>query len=229
FPLLLCAGLAKAHFVITYPGWRGNTLRLNETFPNGMQREALCGGLPVTQNRTAWPVDGPGAFAIQPGWYANNEYTEFFISIGLGPDPDDFSQQIHSFRVMGPTNDPFPDSFCLPQVNIPQEVRRAHGDFATIQIRQVHVSGNSAHNCADIYFTDDPSEMEEIDTTWCFNSTRIDVQPLRLVHTTRITSDESTMTSAETQQSSAARPLPESTTEPLATPTAGGSDEFTGA
>lgn len=92
-----------------------------------------------------------------------------------------------------------------------------------------HQPNANFYQCADIYFTDDPSEMEEIDTTWCFNSTRIDVQPLRLVHTTRITSDESTMTSAETQQSSAARPLPESTTEPLATPTAGGSDEFTGA
>ncbi|KFA70687.1 hypothetical protein S40288_11251 [Stachybotrys chartarum IBT 40288] len=192
-PLLFCASLVEAHFVITYPGWRGNTLGLNETFPNGMQSEAPCGGLPVTHNRTAWPVDGPGAFAIQPGWYANNEHTEFFISIGLGPDPDDFSQQINSFRGMGPTDNPFPDSFCLPQVNIPEEVRGAHGNFASIQFRQVHVSGNSAQNCADIYFTDDLCEVAEIDPA-CHHP-----------------------------------PLPQSTTETSAAPTAGGSDELTGA
>ena len=37
FFLLAFVALASAHSVITYPGWRGNNLISNETFPYGMQ------------------------------------------------------------------------------------------------------------------------------------------------------------------------------------------------
>jgi len=42
---LLCvasAALASAHTIITYPGWRGNNLITNETFPYGMQWMYPC-------------------------------------------------------------------------------------------------------------------------------------------------------------------------------------------
>ena len=34
---LALVAVASAHSVITYPGWRGNNLIQNETFPYGMQ------------------------------------------------------------------------------------------------------------------------------------------------------------------------------------------------
>lgn len=39
---LALAGLAAAHTVISYPGWRGNNLITNDTFPYGMQWMYPC-------------------------------------------------------------------------------------------------------------------------------------------------------------------------------------------
>jgi hypothetical protein len=36
------AALASAHTIITYPGWRGNNLITNSTFPYGMQWMYPC-------------------------------------------------------------------------------------------------------------------------------------------------------------------------------------------
>lgn len=41
--LALCLGsLVEAHTIITYPGWRGDNLITNETFPYGMQWMYPC-------------------------------------------------------------------------------------------------------------------------------------------------------------------------------------------
>lgn len=42
FISLLLAAVVSAHSVITYPGWRGNNLITNETFPYGMQWMYPC-------------------------------------------------------------------------------------------------------------------------------------------------------------------------------------------
>ena len=39
---LALAAIASAHTVITYPGWRGNNLITNDTFPYGMQWMYPC-------------------------------------------------------------------------------------------------------------------------------------------------------------------------------------------
>lgn len=39
---LVAVGLVEAHTVITYPGWRGNNLITNDTFPYGMQWMYPC-------------------------------------------------------------------------------------------------------------------------------------------------------------------------------------------
>jgi hypothetical protein len=40
---LICAAtLSSAHTVLTYPGWRGDNLITNETFPYGMQWMYPC-------------------------------------------------------------------------------------------------------------------------------------------------------------------------------------------
>lgn len=39
---LALAAIASAHSVISYPGWRGNSLITNDTFPYGMQWMYPC-------------------------------------------------------------------------------------------------------------------------------------------------------------------------------------------
>jgi hypothetical protein len=39
---LVLASVASAHIVISYPGWRGNNLITNDTFPYGMQWMYPC-------------------------------------------------------------------------------------------------------------------------------------------------------------------------------------------
>jgi hypothetical protein len=39
---LLLLGLGDAHTVLTYPGWRGDNLVTNDTFPYGMQWMYPC-------------------------------------------------------------------------------------------------------------------------------------------------------------------------------------------
>lgn len=36
------ATVTSAHIVISYPGWRGNNLITNDTYPYGMQWEYPC-------------------------------------------------------------------------------------------------------------------------------------------------------------------------------------------
>lgn len=42
---LLLAATASAHIVISYPGWRGNNLITNDSFPYGMQWTYPCTSL----------------------------------------------------------------------------------------------------------------------------------------------------------------------------------------
>ena len=41
------AWLTQAHLILTYPGWRGNNLITNETFPFGMQWMYPCSYLTI--------------------------------------------------------------------------------------------------------------------------------------------------------------------------------------
>jgi hypothetical protein len=40
--IALCTSLISAHTVVTYPGWRGDNLVTNDTFPYGMQWMYPC-------------------------------------------------------------------------------------------------------------------------------------------------------------------------------------------
>lgn len=42
FITLAASTLATAHVILTYPGWRGNNLITNDTFPYGMQWMYPC-------------------------------------------------------------------------------------------------------------------------------------------------------------------------------------------
>ncbi|KAI1007886.1 hypothetical protein K3495_g356 [Podosphaera aphanis] len=176
--IALAASNARSHTVITYPGWRGDNLITNSTFPYGMQWMYPCGGMPTTPNRTNWPLTG-GAIAIQPGWFQGHATAFFYINLGYGtngPDggpPNMSFPMVPVFQIVGPSNSPYPGTFCLPQVPLPaNNVTIKSGDKATIQVVETAVHGASLFSCVDIIFSE-PEFVNEVNSSNCFNSSSI--------------------------------------------------------
>ncbi|KAJ5833394.1 hypothetical protein N7474_001705 [Penicillium riverlandense] len=194
--LLLCLGLADAHTIITYPGYRGNNLHSNGTvqatnglgvaydpkngtymYPYGMEWIYPCGGMPTSTNRTKWPVQG-GAIAVQPGWFQGHQTALIYVNIGLGAIPLNMSHPVvPPFQITGPSNNPYPGTFCLPQVPLPANISVVPGDLATIQVVETAKHGAALYNCVDIEFAavNDP-EIQEVNRHNCFNSSDLTFQ-----------------------------------------------------
>ncbi|KAJ5182775.1 hypothetical protein N7492_000391 [Penicillium capsulatum] len=194
--VLLCVGLAQAHSVITYPGYRGNNLHTNGTveqanglgvaydskngsliYPYGMEWIYPCGGMATTRNRTKWPISG-GAVAVQPGWFPGHLTALIYINMGLGEIPANMSHPVvPPFQINGPTNNPYPGTFCLPQVPLPANISAKVGDLATIQVVETAKHGAALYNCVDIEFADDHDpDLEAVTRDNCFNSSDISFQ-----------------------------------------------------
>ncbi|KAL2153818.1 hypothetical protein VTH82DRAFT_2493 [Thermothelomyces myriococcoides] len=184
--LLAVAGatLASAHTIITYPGWRGNNLITNETFPYGMQWMYPCGGMPTTTNRTYWPTTG-GALAFQPGWFSGHRSAFIYVNLGVGNEGPEHAPELRGppnmshpmlppFEIIGPSNNPYPGTVCLPQVPIPADLTVKAGDNATIQVVETATHGAALFSCVDITFAEpgDP-RIALVNETNCFNSTDI--------------------------------------------------------
>ncbi|KAK4120137.1 hypothetical protein N657DRAFT_649489 [Parathielavia appendiculata] len=179
---LYFAALVQAHVFLTYPGWRGNNLGHNDDSPFGMQWMYPCGGLPVTTNRTYWPIDG-GAVGMQPGWFTGHKTALMYINIGLGESPDNYSWPITKFHLQGPTDAPYPDTVCLPKLWLPEDVRSRikSGDLATIQVVQAAKHGAGLFTCADIIFTDNDSKVPALDESNCSNSTGVRISDVAIL------------------------------------------------
>lgn len=102
--------------------------------------------MPLSSNRTKWPVRG-GALAIQPGWFQGHATAFFYINIGFGEIPLNMSfNMVPAFQIVGPTKDPYPGTFCLPQVPLPANTTVQPGDKATIQIIETALHGAALYN-----------------------------------------------------------------------------------
>lgn len=53
---------------------------------------------------------------------------------------------ITPFQIVGPTNDPYPGTFCLPQVPLPADISVNVGDHATIQVVESAKHGAALYN-----------------------------------------------------------------------------------
>ncbi|GAB0134660.1 hypothetical protein EsDP_00003022 [Epichloe bromicola] len=174
---LAAAALTSAHSVISYPGWRGNSLITNETYPYGMQWMYPCGGIGTTKNRTYWPTTG-GALAFQPGWFRGHSTAVIYVNLGFGTDGPDHGPEnmsnpmVHPFTIQGPTNNPYPGTICLPQIPLPANASVKAGDLATIQLVELAQHGAALYSCVDIIFAEpgDP-KIGLVNETNCFNST----------------------------------------------------------
>jgi hypothetical protein len=130
------------------------------------------GGMPSSTNRTKWPVRG-GAVAIQPGWFAGHGTAFFYVNLGLGTIPPNMSHpMVPVFQIIGPTKEPYPGTFCLPQVPLPANISVNVGDNATIQIVETAIHGAALYNCVDITFAE-PEDVEQVTPQNCFNSSDI--------------------------------------------------------
>lgn len=167
--------MVDAHIVMTYPGWRGDNLVTNATFPYGMQWMFPCGGHPVTTNRTLWPITG-GAIAFQPGWFQGHATAFLYINLGFGTDGPGGGPWNMSFpmapvmQLVGPSKNPYPGTVCLPQVPLPVNTTVKVGDNATIQIIETALHGAALYSCVDITFAEQ-KDVAEVNETNCFNST----------------------------------------------------------
>ncbi|EEU35301.1 uncharacterized protein NECHADRAFT_92223 [Fusarium vanettenii 77-13-4] len=179
---LVLAAVVSAHSVITYPGWRGNNLITNATFPYGMQWMYPCTG---------------GAIAFQPGWFRGHETAFAYINMGFGDDGPDGGPanmtlpMVPQFQILGPTNNPFPGTICLPQVPLPKNTTVKAGDKATIQIVELAIHGAALYSCVDIIFAEPGDKrLAEVNKTNCFNSTDIGFAEVFTITTKESGTDE---------------------------------------
>lgn len=102
--------------------------------------------MPLTQNRTKWPVTG-GAIALQPGWFSGHQTAFFYINMGFDTEPKNLSfPMLPVFQITGPSREPYPGTFCLPQVPLPVNASVKVGDNATIQVIETAIHGASLFN-----------------------------------------------------------------------------------
>ncbi|KAK8103031.1 hypothetical protein PG984_016177 [Apiospora sp. TS-2023a] len=171
---LLLSTLATAHVILTYPGWRGNNLIENDTFPFGMQWMYPCGGMGTTRNRTFWPTLG-GAIAFQPGWFQGHDKSTIYVNLGFGTDGPDNGPKNMSFAMvppfglLGPSKGPYPGTVCLPQV---------------VELAQ---HGAALYSCVDITFAapGDP-RIGKVNETNCFNSTDLGFSDIYTITTKEV-------------------------------------------
>jgi hypothetical protein len=128
--------------------------------------------MPMSENRTKWPVKG-GAVAFQPGWFQGHGTAFIYINLGIGTFPPNMSNvMLSGVQIIGPSKDPYPGSFCFPQVPLPANLTVNVGDNATIQIIETAVHGAALYNCVDITFAE-PEDVPEVNASNCFNSSQI--------------------------------------------------------
>lgn len=154
--------------------------------------------MPISTNRTLWPVTG-GAVGVQPGWFPGHSSAFFYINLGNGTVPVNYSYPMQPvFQITGPNNLQYEGSWCLPQVPLPVNFTAKIGQNATIQIIETAQHGASLYNvsdtsaldmtwfsfffvfeadfrhlqCVDITFAD-PRDVPEVNETNCVNTTNI--------------------------------------------------------
>ncbi|KAL8399820.1 hypothetical protein RB594_000293 [Gaeumannomyces avenae] len=155
-PLLALAALtplAAAHFGLTQPAWRADTLT-DPTPPRYSQWTYPCAGVLSNDtgvNVTDWPLDG-GSVVLD----LHHDWTYLHVNLGLllGDDPRD---TVTSFNMSltGPTfwNVTGKGTFFIEKVALPAGFTPREGQRASVQVITPGATGSALYNCADIRFT----------------------------------------------------------------------------
>lgn len=110
--------------------------------------------MPMSSNRTKWPLQG-GAISIQPGWFPGHSMAQFYINMGYGNEPLNYSHtMLGGFSITGPSNLQYDGQFCLPQVPLPLNAPAFKiGDNVTIQVIELAQHGAALYNVSLRFFT----------------------------------------------------------------------------
>lgn len=104
------------------------------------------GGMPISTNRSLWPVTG-GSVGIQPGWFSGHSSAFFYINLGDGTTPENYSSpMLPVFQIKGPNNNLYNGSICLTQVPLPKGYKAVIGRNATIQVIETAQHGAALYN-----------------------------------------------------------------------------------
>ena len=158
--------------------------------------------MPTSTNRTKWPLTG-GAFAFQPGWFQGHSSAFIYINMGFGTIPPNMSNVImNGIEIMGPSNEPYPGTWCFPQLPLPANKTVSVGDNATIQIIETAKHGAALYNCVDITF-EEPGhpDIPEVNASNCFNSSQLKYD--LVFTTTSLSVEDGSTSSAEPRITSA--------------------------
>lgn len=105
----------------------------------------------TSNNRTYWPTTG-GAVSFQPGWFRGHLQAQLQINLGYGTDgpdggpPNMSNIMLKPFMLLGPSNNPYPGTVCLPQVPLPAGATVKAGDKATIQVVELAQHGAALYS-----------------------------------------------------------------------------------
>ncbi|KAL8285721.1 hypothetical protein RB597_002679 [Gaeumannomyces tritici] len=155
-PLLALAALtplAAAHFGLTQPAWRADTLS-DTAPPRYSQWTYPCAGVLSNDtgvNVTDWPLDG-GSVVLD----LHHDWTYLHVNLGLLLG-DDQRATVTSFNMSltGPTfwNVTGKGTFFIEKVALPAGFTPREGQRASVQVITPGATGSALYNCADIRFT----------------------------------------------------------------------------
>lgn len=202
--VLLGASLASAHFGLTYPEWRADTLE-NEDLYSQWEYPCKCcplsillpyksvllttnpgAGVPADAgNRTDWPLTG-GSLKLE----LHHKWTYVFVNLGLGDNVTNFNYTLTPSLWNSTGN----GTLCLPSIPLPVNLQPVDGQKATIQVVTSGSTGSALYNvsllsslidlevptltirqCADITFRASAKVLED---SQCVTSPGVTVAPV---------------------------------------------------
>ncbi|WYZ44464.1 hypothetical protein EsH8_VII_000900 [Colletotrichum jinshuiense] len=144
------ANLASAHFGLSYPEWRADTLTATNV-TGYSQWTYPCAGVPYgSGNTTDWPLDG-GSIKLD----LHHDWTYVFINLGIESGGNVTTHNI----TLTPQfwNATGSGTLCVEKLALPTPAK--DGQKGSIQVVTVGESGAGLYNCADIRFTSNATAL----------------------------------------------------------------------
>lgn len=141
-----------AHFKLTYPAWRGNSL--SETNTSISQWNYPCANLDSSSQRTPWPLTG-GSILLD----LHHPWTYLFVNLGFGSEVTNFNVSLNpdGGRLVNETGN---GTFCWQTVPLPGlemlGVDVKEGMQASIQVVTVGDSGSALYNVSEFRCSSSP-------------------------------------------------------------------------
>ncbi|KAF4505519.1 hypothetical protein G6O67_007459 [Ophiocordyceps sinensis] len=145
---LAAAHGASAHYALTYPEWRADTLAEDADAGYSQWTYPCAGADYGAGNVTDWPLDG-GSLKLE----LHHAWTYVFVNLGLGQNTTNFNVSLtpEFWNTTGK------GTLCVQKLPVPIDVE--NGTLATLQVVTTSASGSALYNCADIRLTSDAKPL----------------------------------------------------------------------